>query len=195
MSISASPSCTCTSKRLVKNGVELTISGYNSGDKASSPAEVRKLTPAIAANAPRLLELLLPPTSGAKVTLVAYSLGMLKATTNATMTAMPHALNINLRPAHTFWASSIKSISCSSGFCGETTCCFISSFIVCHALYLNRFTKVAIMVANDAADVPIPMISAGDILFRLSFVGTIISHPGSIALELLDLGRATVPFI
>ena len=73
------------------------------------------LIPAIAANAPILPPVDFPVLSGANVTLVEYSLGILNATISPTNTAYPHALKTNLRSAQTFLASSIKSISCSSG--------------------------------------------------------------------------------
>ena len=83
----------------------------------------------MAARAPILPPPDLPPLSGANVTLVEYSLGILNATTSPTRAAIPHALKTNLRLAHTFWASSIKSISCSSG-CGEVMFCILSSLII-----------------------------------------------------------------
>ena len=66
---------------------------------------------------------------------------------------------------------------------------------------------VAIMVAKEAVEVPmlsiskeaveVPMlsISVGDIFSRFSLLGTIISQPGSMALEFRERRRDTVPFI
>ena len=82
--------------------MELTISGYNSGESASSPVELPRLIPAIAANAPMPPVEDLLPVSGASVTLVEYSLGILKATTSPTNTATPQTFNTSLRPAQTF---------------------------------------------------------------------------------------------
>lgn len=42
------------------------------------------------------------PVSGASVTLVEYSLGILKATTSPTNTATPQTFNTNLRPPKLF---------------------------------------------------------------------------------------------
>ena len=108
-----------------RKGVELTMSGYNSGDKASSPLALRKLIPAIAA---KVLMLLLDRLliSGAKVTVVEYSLGMLKPTIKASTTAMPHTFNISRRSPQSFCANSIKSISCSADSFGSISCFFSS---------------------------------------------------------------------
>ena len=62
------------------------------------------------------------------------------------------------------------------------------------ALTYTLATNVAIIVAREAVDVPMLRISAGDILLRLSLLGTMISHPGSMSFD-LDFSRETVPFI
>jgi len=54
---------------------------------------------------------------------------------------------------------------------------------------------VAIMVAKEAVEVPMLSISVGDIFSRFSLLGTIISQPGSMALEFRERRRDTVPFI
>ena len=53
----------------------------------------------------------------------------------------------------------------------------------------------ATIAAIEAIEVFIPATSLGTVFFLFSLLGTIISHPGSIAQTALFLRRDTIPFI
>ena len=93
MDVVSSPSSTVTGIPYSSKakGLDERMSGKSVMFSASAPSPLPRFTPIIEAIPPRLL----PddsPDSGERVTVTAYSFGMLKATTRATTTAMPQVL-------------------------------------------------------------------------------------------------------
>ena len=150
------------------------------------------MIPAMAARAPILPPPDLPPLSGANVTLVEYSLGILNATTSPTRAAIPHALKTNLRLAHTFLGQFYQIYFLFLRLWRGYVLYF---FFAHNSNYLKRLTIVAIIAAIEAVVLPIPRISVVVIFLFCSLLGTIISQPGSMAFLFPALKRETVPFM
>ena len=141
-----------------------------------------KSIPKLEAISARLPDMPIPPedNSGAKTTTEVYSRGV----DNAIISPRIAATIINLRSVfhsfRTIVTSAITSIS---------LLCFLSSI----AYFFRMLDNVAIMVAIEAAEVPIVSNSCVVILRVMAFCGTTISQPGRILAPSLTL--ATVPFM
>ena len=147
--------------------------------------------PARLASDPRLPPPDLETTSGAIFEDTVYSFGMLKPTTSPTTAAMPHQTRISFHSRSSLRTSSMMSISSYSS--SSRYGCLLSSMWGC--IYrVNRLTRVATIVASDAAEVPIDITCAAVIGARAGLGGTMISHPGSILAQMAE-ARFTRPFI
>ena len=144
--------------------------------------ELPRSTPKEDAKSERLLERLAEPeeNSGARITLLPYCLGMLKAIITPMIIPATAKRDKNCHCFNTSTHNLIISISLV----------FFSSILI---YFFNRLAMVANMVPREAALVPTLSHSVRPIPRRCRLVGTTIWHPGRGLC--LRSARATIPFI